>query len=96
MSLSVVPGTPHVRECRYGRCAAGDDVACVLVPGADLLKVDTGLRVFGIRRHLLKLAYGHRRPSRVPRIRRIRETRVRHWDGLVSNAVGSLALLGNR
>ena len=36
----VVQCLPHVRERRQGRRAAGDDMACVGVPGADLLKVD--------------------------------------------------------
>ena len=33
---------PHARERRQGRRAAGDDVTCVGVPGADLLKVEIG------------------------------------------------------
>ena len=41
----VVQLPPHVRERRQGRCAAGDDMTCVVVPGADLLKVDIGVRV---------------------------------------------------
>ena len=36
----VVQFVPHARERRQDRRAAGDDVACVRVPRADLLKVD--------------------------------------------------------